>query len=259
MINLGIGRAFVERYLVQPSTIVIAGVRDVSRPDSQSLSSFSTASDSKLITVSVGDATKDDGIKAAITELRTRHGIDHVDIVIANAGIADYSTCSPLRTIDISDIDKHIQTNTYGSVRLYQAAYPLLEATHTQCGREPKFVAISAILATMSYMDVFEFPQLSYCVSKTALNWLVRQMQRETKWLCAFPLHPGWVQTDMGQAGADQLGQPHAPTTVEESVGGMMEVVSRATGVVCIGRARTTLINYADCECKKRRDARSVP
>ena len=75
-------------------------------------------------------------------------------------------------------------------------------------------------------MDTFAFPQLSYCVSKTALNWLVRQMQRENEWLCAFPLHPGWVQTDMGQEGADALGAKEPPVTLADSINGMVQVVS---------------------------------
>ncbi|KAI9688587.1 MAG: hypothetical protein M1822_001536 [Bathelium mastoideum] len=233
--NRGIGRAFVERYLLQPSSVVIAGVRNVSKPDAQSLSSLPTASNSKLITAAIGDTSKDEGINQAVAELQSYHSIDHIDIVVANAGMSDFTTCAPLHSLPISDLEKHVQVNSFGTVRLYQAAYPLLKAAHTKYGREPKFVAISALLGTMAYMDAFAFPQLSYCVSKTALNWLVRAMQRETSWLCAFPLHPGWVQTDMGQGGADSVGVAEAPTTVEESVVGMIRVVSKANLVVADG------------------------
>ena len=216
----------MAHYLSQPSNVVIAAVRDSSKTDSQSLASLSTASTSKLIVVAVGDADKDEGIKKGIAELQNTHGIDHIDIIIANAGISNFDKCAPLHSLPISDLEVHIQTNTYGTVRLYQAAYSLLQASHERYGREPKFVGMSALLGSISFMDTFAFPQLSYCVSKTAMNWLVRQMQRESEWLCAFPLHPGWVQTDMGQGGADQVGIKEAPTTLEESVNGMVKVVS---------------------------------
>lgn len=48
-------------------------------------------------------------------------------------------------------------------------------------------------------------------------------MHAEDSWLNAFVMDPGFVQTDMGQAGAKGLGMESAYLTVEESVGGMME------------------------------------
>ncbi|KAF2229356.1 aflatoxin biosynthesis ketoreductase nor-1 [Viridothelium virens] len=224
--NRGLGRGLVAHYLLQPSTLVVAGVRDPSNPTSKSLSSLPTASGSKLVIVSIGDTSKAEGIQHAISELRTQHSIDHIDIVIANAGMSNFDTCGPLHSLPISDLEAHIQTNTFGSVRLYQAAYPLLRATHEQYGRQPKFVAISALLGSLTYMDEFAFPQLSYCVSKTALNWLVRQMERETEWLCAYPLHPGWVETDMGHGGAKVTGAERPPTTLDESIEGMVKVIA---------------------------------
>lgn len=47
--------------------------------------------------------------------------------------------------------------------------------------------------------------------------------------LIAFPIHPGWVQTDMGNAGAKANGLEEAPTSVEECVSGMIDKIDNAT------------------------------
>ena len=54
-------------------------------------------------------------------------------------------------------------------------------------------------------------------------------MHAEDPWLNAFAMDPGFVQTDMGQAGARGLGLENAYLTVEESVGGMMDRLAEST------------------------------
>ena len=44
-----------------------------------------------------------------------------------------------------------------------------------------------------------------------------------------FVLDPGFVQTDLGNEGARAFGMKQAPTTVDESVGGMYQVLTTAT------------------------------
>lgn len=51
----------------------------------------------------------------------------------------------------------------------------------------------------------------------------------EDEWLNTFILDPGWVQTEMGNQGARTFGIEQAPTTVEESVNGMYNVLTTAT------------------------------
>ncbi|NXW38566.1 GSFK dehydrogenase, partial [Phaetusa simplex] len=64
---------------------------------------------------------------------------------------------------------------------------------------------------------------VSYRCSKAALNMLTKCQSlgyREHGVLCV-ALHPGWVQTDMGS-----LGSQKPPVTVDESVRGMLKVLS---------------------------------
>ena len=81
----------------------------------------------------------DDPIDAfeAIKTLTSEHNIDHLDVVIANAGVAyTYPKVSELK---VSDLQAHIETNVYGAVWLYQATLPLLLKS-----ADAKFIAVGS-------------------------------------------------------------------------------------------------------------------
>lgn len=62
------------------------------------------------------------------------------------------------------------------------------------------------------------------------LNWYGVRINAEDDWLNSFILDPGWVQTDMGNAGAKNFGMgEEAPTTVDESCDGLFKVLTTAT------------------------------
>jgi NAD(P)-dependent dehydrogenase (short-subunit alcohol dehydrogenase family) len=63
-----------------------------------------------------------------------------------------------------------------------------------------------------------------YRASKAALNSLSRGLFAEMRGrnLTLLTLHPGWVRTDMGGSGA--------PVGVEESAGGMVDVIAKSAG-----------------------------
>ena len=62
-----------------------------------------------------------------------------------------------------------------------------------------------------------------YRSSKTALNQVVKSLSVDLlgKKISIVALHPGWVRTDMGG--------PNALISIEESVSGMIGVISRTT------------------------------
>ena len=53
-------------------------------------------------------------------------------------------------------------------------------------------------------------------------------MQLENEWLTTLSVHPGWVQTDMGNAGAKAVGMEKAAVTMEDSMAGTTREVSFA-------------------------------
>jgi norsolorinic acid ketoreductase len=71
-------------------------------------------------------------------------------------------------------------------------------------------------------------PVTAYGASKATLNYIVRKIHFENEHLIAFPISPGWVQTDMGNAGAQSAGMEKAPNTLEESVTGILKKIDGA-------------------------------
>lgn len=112
--NRGIGHGLLSRYLALPDHTVIAAVRDPSHPTTKALDGLPKANGSKLVTVKIEARQWNDPF-AAVKELQAQ-GIDHLDIVIANAAIANIS---PL-VIDAKedDLRTHFETNAMGNVSL---------------------------------------------------------------------------------------------------------------------------------------------
>lgn len=121
--NRGIGKGLLEVYLSQPNHIVIAAIRNPDDETSNTLTAVPRADWTSLVIVKL-DANHPQSASAAVKQLSSL-GIDHIDIVIANAGIA---LCWPtVSAVKIADIQAHFDTNVYGFIRLYQAILPLLK------------------------------------------------------------------------------------------------------------------------------------
>lgn len=85
------------------------------------------------------------------------------------------------------------------------------------------------MLMLMLYSNQLPLPNAAYGPSKAMLHWFTVRINGEDAWLNAFVLNPGWVQTDLGNAGARHFGLQEAETTVEESCDGMVEVLGQVT------------------------------
>lgn len=64
----------------------------------------------------------------------------------------------------------------------------------------------------------------TYGPTKAVINWYTIRINAEDPWLNAFVMNPGWVQTDLGNAGARHFGLEQASTTTDESCDGMLKV-----------------------------------
>ena len=162
---------------------MVAGVRDPSNETSESLSSIAVGKGSKLIIVKLDSLSETDA-KSAVQVLKTEHGIDHLDTVIANSGIANYYGTA-LET-PIAEVRDHINVNTIGTLVLFQATWPLLQVSHN-----PKFILVSTGIASMGYMKHVPMAITAYGSSKAAANFIVLKIHYEHPQLTVFPLHPG--------------------------------------------------------------------
>jgi len=219
--NRGIGRGLVETLVQRPNSIVIAGVRDPNHSTSKDLSSLHAASGSKVIVVKI-DSLSDNSSRDAVHELSSKHGITKLDTVVANAGIAKYYGSAA--ETPLSELREHFEVNVVGVLALFQAVFPLLEKSS-----KPIFVIISSPVASIGDIEKVPLPATAYGISKASINYLARKIHFENPNLIAFPLSPGWVQTDMGNLGAVNAGLKEAPTTLKESVDGIVSKLDSAT------------------------------
>jgi NAD(P)-dependent dehydrogenase (short-subunit alcohol dehydrogenase family) len=216
--NRGIGKGLLALYLAKPNHTVIAAVRDPQHETSQALQSLPTAEGTKLIVVKIDATVKGD--PAAAFEKLAAEGIDHLDIVIANAGVAKLWVT--VAEVTAEQLQEHMEPNVYGLIWLYQAALSLLKKSQS-----PLWVTIGSSSAFLT--NFLPMKNAAYAPTKLVGHWLTKAMHIEEPWLTAFPIEPGWVQTDLGNRGADAFGYPQAAVTVEDSVNGMVKVLDAAT------------------------------
>jgi norsolorinic acid ketoreductase len=160
---------------------------------------------------------------AAVKDLETA-GISYIDTVIANAATGEVAE-SVLGT-NPDDVRRHLEVNTISALVLFQAIEPLLQNSKK---KSPKFVAVSSNLGSIGLAPSIPGPWYCYGVTKAALNYMIRRIHIENDWLTATALHPGWVQTDMGQSAARAVGMKSAPMKLEDSVAGCLKVIDDAS------------------------------
>jgi norsolorinic acid ketoreductase len=146
--NRGIGRGLVERFLAKPSHVVIAAVRNPGHPTAQALYSLPTGPDTQLIVTKI-DASIEKDAHDAVAELQQKHGIAHLDIVIANAGVA--YIFPTVADVKIEDVKAHMEPNVYGVIALYQATRGLLK----KAAREPIFLIMGSSAGLLGWVSLF--------------------------------------------------------------------------------------------------------
>lgn len=120
--NRGLGEGIIKRYLVKPDHIVIAANRNPDHETSKALEDLTKGPGTRLIVVKI-DARSESDATTAIKELKDQ-GIDHLDIVIANAAII--FPFVKIEDAKIADLRVSMETNIQGFFVLYQATLPLL-------------------------------------------------------------------------------------------------------------------------------------
>lgn len=135
--NRGLGKGIVQRYLAKPNHVVIAGNRNPAHHTSQALANLPKGEGSRLIVVKI-DATVEQDAFDAVRELQESHGIRHLDIVIANAGVS--FVWPAVADLKIVDLKAHMEPNVYGFVTLYQSTRLLLQKS----SRGPMFIPMGS-------------------------------------------------------------------------------------------------------------------
>ncbi|ROT38152.1 NAD(P)-binding protein [Sodiomyces alkalinus F11] len=220
-VGRGIGRGLLEAYLARPNHTVIGSVRNSADPKYDELKALPAGEGSKLILVSIESSSLTDP-KKAVEEVQAA-GVSVIDIVIANAGYAPPTV--PAEQVEIKDVVEAFNVNTVGPIVLYQAVRPLLEKS-----AQPKWLSVSTAAASIDRLDAYNASFVAaYGISKAAQNWFTVGVHSANKSFIVFAIHPGLVQTEMGNAGARSLGLKEAPNTIEESVTKTIDFVEKST------------------------------
>lgn len=176
----GLGKGLVERYLARPDHVVIAANRNPSDAASKALFDLPKGKNSRLIVVKL-DASAEADAAAAVKDLEAQ-GVDHLDLVIANAGLA---LVYPLvRDVRHDELQAHIDLNVFGVLYLFQATLPLLKKA-----KAPKWVTMGS--SASSITNPPPVPSAAYGPSKVMIHWLTKRIHVEEEWLTSFVLHPG--------------------------------------------------------------------
>lgn len=247
--NRGLGRIFLSLYLLRPNHTIIASVRNPSHPTSQSLLTLPLhpSGTTRLVIVKL-DLNKRTDPLAAVQELSEKHGINEIDVVIANAAMA--YVWPKVRDVEVDDIMAHMETNVFGFVELVKALLPVLERTASRKkeknGKEEKeeeeekkkkkkkdkevvWVTIGSGGGFLNNPQAVAIPNVAYGLTKAAQHYLTGKLHPEEPWLTSFSIDPGWVRTEMGNAGARALGLEEAWGDPDDSVKGMVKVIDAAT------------------------------
>ncbi|KAJ5527600.1 hypothetical protein N7513_011759 [Penicillium frequentans] len=219
--NRGIGKGILELYLKKPNHTVIAATRDPGHPTSQALADLHRADGTELHIVKI-EATSATDPADAVKELSDK-GISHIDTLIANAGMC--ALWPRVSEVKVEDIQHHVDVNIYGFIYLYQAFRALLREA-----KEPKWVTIGSSAGFLTIDSNFiPLRNAAYAPTKLVQHWYTKAISVEDEWLNAFPIDPGWVQTDIGNRGAVDFGTDKPTLTVEQSAGGVVKIVEVAT------------------------------
>jgi norsolorinic acid ketoreductase len=221
--NRGIGKAMVGTFLLRPNTVVVATVRDPKHETSQSLLELPVGTGSQIHVLTLDSATAASGFPSLAADL-AGVGVDRLDVVIANAGTtAGFPPTLEARSTEPRD---DFVVNALAPLELFRATWPLLKKDG-----QKKFVLITSSVGSIKLQETEPFPSVSYGMSKAAVNWMGKKISVEFKkdGLKVGLIHPGWVQTAMGQVLADAIGFKEPPMTVEDSARQVVEQIDKLT------------------------------
>ncbi|KAI1078844.1 NAD(P)-binding protein [Whalleya microplaca] len=212
--NRGIGKGLLQLYLAKPNHTVIAGNRDPDHPTSQALADLPKAQGTSLLVVKIDATVRSDPAEAFKT-LESK-GIDHIDILIANVGIA--LSWPKVREVDTDVIQPHVVTNIYGFLWLFQAAIPVLKKAQrpiwVTIGSSAAYLTTTYAIMITSLRNMLPTQNAAYAPTKLTGHWYTKAIHIEEPWLTAFPIDPGWEK---------------ATVTVEDSTEGIVKVIDVAT------------------------------
>ena len=205
----------LTRQLLNSGQRVVAGCR--SPDDADRLTALS--GDKEHLLVVQMDVADESSVRAAAATA-AKH-FDQIDVLINNAGIL--LAGETIESIDIEKMQRVLDVNTIGPVRVVKYFLPLMTAGSAATNRTGRIINISSQLGSLDLNGQRRCGEFSYNASKAGLNVVTRMLAHDLKeqQIVVVSVHPGWVRTDMGGSQADV-----SPT---ESAAGILSLAKRLT------------------------------
>ena len=145
-----------------------------------------------------------------------------LDVAIYVAGIYGPRT-QRAEPVSRADFDAVMHTNVWAPMGVLPAVLPMVEAGHHGAGGADEPGGVLAVISSRmgSIGDMEGNGGWLYRASKAAANAVLHALSFDAEQATCLTFHPGWVQTDMGGAGA--------PVPVELSVGNILARLDRLT------------------------------
>ncbi|MEO1764371.1 MAG: SDR family NAD(P)-dependent oxidoreductase [Cyanobacteria bacterium J06629_18] len=198
--NRGIGFAITQGLLKKGYQVIIASRSlDKAKQAAEELNSID-----KTIPVEL-DVADDNSINQAFKNIESQ--IDKLDVLINNAGIYPDEGISIL-DIDRELLDKTLNVNTFGAIRMVQEFLPLLKKSS-----DARIINVSS---GYGEIDGLSANVPSYCLSKLALNGanIMLSQSLRSQNIAVNAICPGWVKTDMGGDSAPRTPEQGADTAI---------------------------------------------
>ncbi|XP_026574846.1 uncharacterized protein LOC113448389 isoform X2 [Pseudonaja textilis] len=225
--NRGLGLELVKQLAKKsnPPKWIFATCRDSAGSGAQDLKNL-VAEHPQIVIITL-DTNDPCSVKAAAAKVTEHLKGAGLNLLVNNAGILKLSTVETETPENMSDVYK---TNVIGPMIVSQAFLPLLRRASQKSPQKGMSCSKAAILnitsecGSMTNLFAWHMNELiSYRCSKSALNMLTRcqSMHFAKDEILCVTLHPGWVQTDMG----NKLGKP--PLTKEQSLRAILNTLGR--------------------------------
>ena len=163
-VSTGIGRAIAQS-LIEAGWRVFGSVRKEN--DAQE----ARAALGPNFTPLIFDVTDDAAIRREAAKVESALAGETLDALVNNAGVA---VAAPVRYLALEDLERQIDINVYGPIRVIQAFVPMLGADHERKGAPGRIVNMSSVAGKIA--SPFMSP---YAMSKHALEAMSESLRRE--------------------------------------------------------------------------------
>lgn len=206
--NRGIGLELTKQYAVD-GWRVLACCRDPHQSDALNKLAVQHPELIKVYALDVANHAQIERLAQTLVK-------ESVDILINNAGIYPKSDSSGFGHTDYADWMTALSINTMAPLKMAETFFKQI-----MLGQQKLIVTITSQMGSIE--DNGSGGNYLYRSSKAAANMVMKSLavDLKNKGITAVAFNPGWVKTDMGG--------PNAMISVEQSVTGMRQVISKLT------------------------------